>query len=609
MKKINTDVKYLSLIWIVLALLVIPTFAHHGNLILDCGREVYYPTQILLGKVLYKDLFNLYGPFSYMLNALLFKIFGVNLNVLYASGIVCAGLISNLIYLISKHFLPRFLSFSVAIFTISIGVLNVNLFNFIFPYSYAALYGLLAFLISFWILLKYVNSPEKKSYLKTDAQVKKSDYLPILPCATSLTSSFAKAHRLPVAGHFAHIRKSATAKWKKRFSPLGQLPYLYLSCFFAGLSFTNKYEFLPYLIVVLYSIIKIKPLKLKEYYYSILSILFIPIFCFGILFLQGLRINDLISTFAILNKIAHSQTLKYFYTTQGVTFSHQTLPFLIASFLKTVLPLGILLWGFKNKNKFLSFCLISISVCAMAFLVNPASFAFFPLLIIILAILNFKKLKHNKALLILTLSAILVSLKSFWGLATLNYGVFFISFLLIAVLALLSDKFKAKDINFTAVGIYILIISVILGYQNLLMLKDKNQLISTPRGKIYTTEYLSSATNDLINYIKINTKKTDTIVVFPEGPFINFLTDRKSDNYYNSLIPLYVEVFGEEKLIQHFEKTKPDYIIFNNWDNKDYSVSYICTDYAVSFCNFIAKNYTQEKVIDKGFRYLIFKSK
>jgi len=549
MKKINTDVKYIFLKWVILALLVIPAFAHHGNLILDCGREVYYPTQILLGKVLYKDLFNIYGPFSYMFNALLFRLFGTNLNVLYITGCLYAAMVSTMTYLIAKRFLSRFLSFTIAIFTISVGVLNVNLFNFIFPYSYAVLYGLLAFLISFWLLLKYTSSPEKMSYL-------------------------------------------------------------YASCFFAGLSFSNKYEFLPYLFVILYSIIRIKSLNFKNYFYSILSLLAVPVFCFSILFLQGLRVEDLISTFGILNKIASSETLKYFYSTQGVAFTAKTLPFLAINFLKTIVPLGLLLLVFKKiTNKLVSFTLILVSLYLMVFFTNPASFAFFPILIVALAVLDFKNLKHNKPLLILTLSAILVSFKSFWGLATLNYGAFFISFLLTAVLALLADKYKTKNINFTLVGVYILIVSAILGVQNLASLNEKNQLISTPRGKIYTTKYLYSATNDLIKYIKTNTKKTDTVVVFPEGPFINFLTDRKSDNYYNSLIPLYVEVFGEENIIRHFKKTKPEYIIFNNWDSKDYYFSYICSDYAVSFCNFVAKNYTQEKVIDKGFRYLIFKSK
>lgn len=549
MKKINTDFKYLISIWVILILALIPTYAHHGHLLIDCGREVYYPTQMLLGKVLYKDIFNIYGPFAYMFNAMLFKLFGINLNILYLAGCVCSFLISSLIYLISKQFLSKFLSFAIAVFTISIGILNTNLFNFVFPYSYAMLYGIVSFLISVWFLLKYQENPEK-----------------IFP--------------------------------------------LYLSSFFAGLCITSKYEFLPYLIVILYSIIKIKPLKIREYYYTIFSLLFVPIFCFGILFLQGLGLNDLISTAITIKKMAQSQTLKYFYNAQGVYLNKGTFILLLISLIKTIVPIGLLVWGIKVKKKFFSLCVIILSLVLIFLSINPASFVFLPIFTVILALANLKVLKENQKLLLLVLSALAVSLKVFWSLATLNYGVFFLSFLLITILALLTQRIKDKNIIQNTFGAYLLVVAVIFGLQNLSSLNFRNYPIQTTRGKIYSNQYLASASSDLIDYIGKNSKKSDTIVIFPEGLFMNFLADRKSDNYYNSLTPLYLETFGEAKFVEHFKKTKPEYIIFNNWDtSKDYYFSYICSDYALSFCSFVAENYTQKKIIDKGFRYLIFKKK
>lgn len=550
-KKINEDFKYLISIWLLLIVAIIATYAHHGHLIIDCGREVYYPTQILLGKVLYKDIFNIYGPFSYMFNAVLFKIFGIHLNVLYIAGCVCSFLITSLIYLISSRFLSKFLSLAISVYTVSIGVLTLNLFNFIFPYSYAMLYGLSAFLISIWALLKYEKHEEVSE----------------------------KVH------------------------------YFYLSSFFAGLCITSKYEFLPYLIVIVFAAIKINRLSIKQNFLAFLSFIAASIICFGTLFLQGLKLSDLFSTLIILKTMAQSQTIKYFYHTQGVYFDAKTIPFLALNFIKTAIPFTILLLGTRFKNKFASIGLILLSLIAMPFLIDAASFVFLPILILILAVINFKNLKTNNALTILTLSAIIISIKVFWGLATLNYGLFFASYLLITLLALIDNKFKDKKINYTAVAIYILFISVILGYQNLLTLKDKQSLVQTNIGSIYTTNYLGKSTNELINYINKNTKSTDTIVVLPEGPFINFLTGRPSDNYYNSLIPLYVEVFGEDKIIEHFKKSQPEYIVFNNWNTKDYYFKYICSDYAVSFCNFVAKNYNHETTIGEGFKYLIFKKK
>lgn len=543
MKKINTDFKYLILLWIILIVSISITYAHHGNFLIDCGREAYYPTQILLGKLLYKDIFNIYGPFSYMFNALLFKVFTINLNVLYVSGCICAFFISTLIYLIAKRFLTNFLSFSIAAFTIFTGVLSTYLSNFIFPYSYAILYGLVSFLASVLFLLKYES--KKKT------------------------------------------------------------PYLYLSSFFAGLCIANKYEFLPYFLVILYTMLKVKPLKFKQYYYTIFSLLFMPVFCFGILFLQGLAINDLISTLSLYIKMSQSQTLHYFYRRQGVYFSKNLFIYEIICAIMTIFPLSCFVYGFKVKNKISAFLLIALSAFLIIKWTNPLSFGLLPILIIIFAIYDFKNIKANFSLQILTLSAILFSIKVFWGLIIANYGTFFAGFLLITILALIIDRFRNKDLNQKAIGLYLIIVALVLGIHGM---KINNHLeIKSPRGDIYTNEILYNASNDLINYINKNTKQTDSIVILPEGAMINFLTQRPTDNFYTSLIPLYVEVFGDNNLIEHFKKTKPEYIIFNNWNTNDYYFEYICQDYAVSLCNYVAANYTQEKVIDRGFRYLIFK--
>ena len=67
--------KYLISIIFLTIIAIWITYAHNIHPIIDCGREVYYPQEILNGKVLYKDLFNIYGPFAYLFNAFLYKIF------------------------------------------------------------------------------------------------------------------------------------------------------------------------------------------------------------------------------------------------------------------------------------------------------------------------------------------------------------------------------------------------------------------------------------------------------------------------------------------------------------------------------------------------------
>lgn len=548
MNKINTDLKYLISLWVVLLVVIIVTYANHGNLVIDCGREAYYPTQVLLGKILYKDIFNIYGPFAYMFNAFLFKLFGINLNILYISGCVSAYLLVTFIYLIARKFLSSFLSFAIGFYTISIGVTDLCLFNFIFPYSYSMLYGIVSFSTSLWALLKYQENGN-------------------------------------------------------------DVKFLYLASLMAGICVSNKYEFLPYIAVVLYSIIKTKKLNLKEYYYVILSLLFVPVFCFGILFIQGLNFNDLTLILSYISKMSHSKTLTYFYATQGVYF-HKLTPLLwLSNFVMFIIPFSLFILSAKaNKRWFNIFGMIVASIL-LFYIANPVTFCFFPILTIILFVIDYKNIIRNRKLLILTLSCITISFKVLASLTTLNYGVFFASFLLITVLSLIFDIFKEKNLSRynLSIGIYIIVLAMALGYTNMLKFGAKDSLIKTKRGGIFTTYEFYKSTDDLINYIEQNTKKTDKIVILPEGSMVNFLTDRNTDDFYTSLIPLYVEMFGEDNIIKHFKQTKPEYIIFNNWNSKDYYYEYICKDYAVSFCNYVSSNYTKVEEMSSGFNYLIYK--
>ena len=67
----------ITLIFIVSLFLFFIFYAKQGVYLVDVGRETYIPWQMLEGKLLYKDLYNVYGPLGYQINALIFLIFGV----------------------------------------------------------------------------------------------------------------------------------------------------------------------------------------------------------------------------------------------------------------------------------------------------------------------------------------------------------------------------------------------------------------------------------------------------------------------------------------------------------------------------------------------------
>lgn len=529
MKQVQHD-KYLTALWILCGIALFFYVGHFGSILIDFGREVYYPVRILEGKVLYKDLFVIYGPFSYFLNALLFKIMGINLKTLYFAGIFCSFAIITGNFLIAREFLSEFLSFCIGVLTITVGVATSVLFNFSFPYSWAMLYGTVCFLYSVLFLVKYKRG--------------------------------------------------------------GRQEFLYLSAFLAGVCVTCKYEFAAYGLIFL---------VFARSWKALAAFAAAPVLSFGVLFLQGLSLSDLSASLHIVKKMAQTQTLKYFYQTVGVYFHPKVVLILAKTFMTAAVSFLSLFLYYKKKWLIVP----AIALCAWALTGTlNLTLVFLPILIFVFAAASFEKFKTDIALLFLVLSAIVVSLKSFWGLLLLSYASYYAGFALIALLALLFRYVPEKYQKLA--GVYLLMLAGILVILNS---NHYNEKITTPRGTIYTSEGLGKASNELISYINENTKPDERVVIFPEGMIINFLADRKGDDYYNSLIPLYVETFGEDKIVEHFVRTRPEYIVFSDTSMKDYSFNTICNDYALGLCSFTAENYTLERVIDHGNRFLVYKRK
>lgn len=543
MKKVLLKHKYLLFLIILTVAALIISLGHYNNILLDVGREVYYPARILKGKILYKDIFNIYGPFSYMFNAFLYKVFGAKLSTLFFAGSLSAAGIVTAVYLIAKKFLTPFLSFSIGFFTIITGICASHLFNFSFPYSYGMLYGTLAFLYSLFFLIKY----------------------------------------------------------KKENTPI----YLYVSSFLGGIAITNKYDFLIYGLILLFVIFQTRDFKLISK--SIISFISVPVILFSILFSQGLQVSDLINFAGFLKDMAHSETLKYFYSTQGLYFRKETPVFMGIFFVLTGLILSGLIFSQKISKKckiISSIIFIACTICTYL-IANPAEFIFLPFFLLILSIIKFKTLLQHPKTFILTVSALAISLKTFWGMTYMNYGNYYMPAVLITFFALLAMFLKKNWQKPAGIFIIITAISIFVNYIKL----RPDYKIQTENGTILTSNYSGQATDELINYINKNTKKTDRIVIFPEGLIVNFLTERPSDDYYNSLLPLYAEAPGDEKFIEHFKNNMPEYIIFNNQNMKDYYFEYICRDYAKDFCGFVSENYNQTARISNGLHYLIYKKR
>ena len=79
------------------------TWATWGNLSIDAGREMYVPSVLAQGKMLYRDVWFLYGPAAPCFNSYLFRVFGLRLEVLYWAGSISALACAVLLFLSGKQ--------------------------------------------------------------------------------------------------------------------------------------------------------------------------------------------------------------------------------------------------------------------------------------------------------------------------------------------------------------------------------------------------------------------------------------------------------------------------------------------------------------------------
>lgn len=494
-------------------------YGRFGDIIFDSFREAYIPAQIIKGQVLYKNIFNIYAPFSYLFNALLFKIFGVRLSVLYFAGLFTTISITNFIYIISNKFFDKNYSFAFSLFFICAAVLSGNVFNCFFPYSYGMLYGLLFILASLYFALN------------------------------------------------------------KKYTP-AFLMYSFAIC--------SKYEFLLLLPLLFYAAGK------KNLWKNILALILPVIITYFPLLIQGAGLKNLITSYQLTMAMSATKTLYWFYSVTGLVFRPELIPIYLENIIKFVIPAAA---AYYIKN----WIIYPFILAYCYFIFTPEIFIYIFPLILILFIGRFTELSNKTRFFVA--ASLLISAKIFFALTLLSYGIYFIPFALISIFILLP-----KRIQNPALAVLILC-GISFGIKNIQTLYSKNVKITSKQGTIYTIPYNGNSIKQLVEYINTNTKPEAKVLVYPECLGINILTNRDSDNKFYSLIPLYVETFGEEVIIKRLEIKQPEYIVISNYDTSIYYYSYFGKDYAAKIMDFIHQNYDKQTDIGEGLIFTVYKLK
>ncbi|MCF8721839.1 hypothetical protein [Nitrospina gracilis] len=133
------------------------------DLMIDYGAQLYLPWQIAEGRVLYRDLFYLYGPLSSHVHALLFLMFGTGFHVLVWFNLLLVAVLAGLIFALFRRMADHLtaalgaLSF-VVVFALAQYQGGGN-FNFVAPYNYELTHGVALGFVALFLFHSYATRP------------------------------------------------------------------------------------------------------------------------------------------------------------------------------------------------------------------------------------------------------------------------------------------------------------------------------------------------------------------------------------------------------------------------------------------------------------------
>ena len=155
----------------------------------DSGREMDLPLRLMNGESLYRDVYYLYPPFSPYFHSLLYRIFGAHLDVLQASGAICAVLVVWMCYRIARRLMTPSESALAVIAVVLVCVFKPG-GNLIWPYAFAALHGLVFALGALLFALRYAGNGKRRELIAAGvligmAAITKQEFAVAAVCAVT----------------------------------------------------------------------------------------------------------------------------------------------------------------------------------------------------------------------------------------------------------------------------------------------------------------------------------------------------------------------------------------------------------------------------------------
>jgi len=545
-----------------------------ADLVIDVGREMHMPLEILKGRLIYRDFAYIYGPLPPYFNSLLFLLFGVRLSSLYLNGLCAFTAACFLIYKIARFYLNTFFSTLAAVTFIVVFAfgqyLYLGTYNFMLPYSYASVDSLVFALAAVFFF------------------------------------------------------RSALFNQKRRFD--------YLSGFFIGLALLSKIEVGAALLasaaaaVIFYAFASGKKPLFKFFLSKVMPYLLLPAgiagFFYGLLFFNGADLSDATALIISNNSNAAFPFPRWLSGINNLSLNLKIIFLSSVSYLLLIFLFmagGVLVKKAKEakmpfSGRPLFMVTLSFFILAALFFVKdyfPFEWQYRPAPLVLLAsifILIWQAvksrepslIKENSALFFLAALSFLLLVRMLFFVRVAHYGFYLLvpGMLLYYVffLKFIPDFFNSRmDGRFYGIGFTAVFLFFIFANLNIskFCYRNKTLKLSVPRGTVYlfnnNREYNCA---QLVEYLRQNTDKNAKLVIFPEGLPINFLSERENPLYYSTYIPTELIKKGAyDRIIRELDEGKVSYIAIIQRETYEFGFSAFGTDYAQDIMDYIKDNY------------------
>ena len=142
MHSIRPSLPTLSVLAGTLTWLVHVSWQRWGHPGMDCGGSVDLVARVAAGEVLYRDVLSIYGPLPTYAVALLMRLFGIHLSVVYAVGLALLAAGSVLWWSVVRRFCSELETASGLIGFWALLALQPGLFNWVLPNTFANSFGI-----------------------------------------------------------------------------------------------------------------------------------------------------------------------------------------------------------------------------------------------------------------------------------------------------------------------------------------------------------------------------------------------------------------------------------------------------------------------------------